>query len=397
MPSHGAAATDKVKAKPQRDHERMRVVVRVRPLLAADKAMLIEGDLEDCTRLERGSQGLALLKPYGTPKDFTFDRVLGPTATQEETFESTMAPVLADVMRGYNGTVLCYGQTGTGKSFTAFGASLLSSKELDVDLHDDSGLAPRAVYALFDHVEELRRQIEANADGTAASAGGVALPSSDEPATVADGTVVGVRVFVSFAQLYMEKVTDLLAPGTAVPGTAASGTDAAATTAAARKLSIREDRDGGRGVFVEGLLRVEVDCAGEVFAAIRNGVKQRATGATLNNKLSSRSHAILQLTLEQEYESPAVVGGTLAGGDSSEGAVGGEVTVTLKRSTLTVVDLAGSERVNKSGSAGVRLDEARKINKSIAALGNCVAALARTTRRRTARCCSASGPCLSAL
>lgn len=42
---------------------------------------------------------------------------------------------------------------------------------------------------------------------------------------------------------------------------------------------------------------------------------------------------------------------------------------------LTIVDLAGSERVSKSGSEGQRLEEAKKINKSLSALGNCVAAL----------------------
>ena len=44
-------------------------------------------------------------------------------------------------------------------------------------------------------------------------------------------------------------------------------------------------------------------------------------------------------------------------------------------SVLTIVDLAGSERVAKSGSVGLRLEEAKKINKSISAVGNCVAAL----------------------
>ena len=51
-----------------------------------------------------------------------------------------------------------------------------------------------------------------------------------------------------------------------------------------------------------------------------------------------------------------------------------------RRGLLSVVDLAGSERVSKSGSEGTRLDEAKRINKSIAALGNCIAALAGPAR-----------------
>ena len=40
------------------------------------------------------------------------------------------------------------------------------------------------------------------------------------------------------------------------------------------------------------------------------------------------------------------------------------------------MDLAGSERISKSGSEGIRLEEAKKINTSIAALGNCINSLA---------------------
>jgi len=43
---------------------------------------------------------------------------------------------------------------------------------------------------------------------------------------------------------------------------------------------------------------------------------------------------------------------------------------------LTIVDLAGSERLSKSNSEGLRIEEAKTINKSISALGNCIAALA---------------------
>jgi len=38
--------------------------------------------------------------------------------------------------------------------------------------------------------------------------------------------------------------------------------------------------------------------------------------------------------------------------------------------------LAGSERLSKTGSEGLRLQEAKNINKSIAALSNCISALA---------------------
>ena len=42
---------------------------------------------------------------------------------------------------------------------------------------------------------------------------------------------------------------------------------------------------------------------------------------------------------------------------------------------LTIVDLAGSERLSRSKSVNTRLEEAKAINKSISALGNCISAL----------------------
>jgi len=53
-----------------------------------------------------------------------------------------------------------------------------------------------------------------------------------------------------------------------------------------------------------------------------------------------------------------------------------EKPASVKRGLMTIIDLAGSERVSKSGSEGLRLEEAKKINKSICALGNVIASLA---------------------
>ena len=52
-----------------------------------------------------------------------------------------------------------------------------------------------------------------------------------------------------------------------------------------------------------------------------------------------------------------------------------------KKALLTIVDLAGSERLSKSFSEGIRLEEAKNINKSISALGNCIAALANENKK----------------
>jgi len=111
------------------------------------------------------------------------------------------------------------------------------------------------------------------------------------------------------------------------------------------------------------------------------------TSATSMNKTSSRSHAVLQLTIEQRWieeaddspeESPYRRGGrSLSPVLPSQKAKKKHV----KKSVLSLVDLAGSERLSKSNSEGLRFEEAKNINKSIATLGNCIAALAQEKKR----------------
>ena len=37
-------------------------------------------------------------------------QVLGPEASQEDVYEAAVRPIVEDVMRGYNGTIMAYGQ-----------------------------------------------------------------------------------------------------------------------------------------------------------------------------------------------------------------------------------------------------------------------------------------------
>ena len=83
---------------------------------------------------------------------------------------------------------------------------------------------------------------------------------------------------VSFVQLYRENLSDLLAP--------ASGA-----------LHIREDPS--RGVFVEGLTEVAVRSPHDAWALAARGQRQRTTAATRLNDVSSRSHALFTMIVEQ--------------------------------------------------------------------------------------------------
>ena len=71
------------------------------------------------------------------------------------------------------------------------------------------------------------------------------------------------------------------------------------------------------------------------------------------NAESSRSHSIFLITINQK--------------NTETGA--------QKTGNLYLVDLAGSEKVGKTGASGQTLEEAKKINKSLSALGMVINAL----------------------
>ena len=118
--------------------------------------------------------------------------------------------------------------------------------------------------------------------------------------------------------------------------------------------------DPKTGIFVDGLTQVHVKNKEQLLQYVAWGIKRRSVNQTGMNKTSSRSHAVLQVFVEQKWQDK-----------TSQ-----KNKKFYRKALLTIVDLAGSERLSKTGSDGLRLQEAKNINKSIAALSNCVSALA---------------------
>ena len=183
--------------------------------------------------------------------------------------------------------MFAYGQTGAGKSYTMMGA--------DIDNDLSKGIIPRIVEQIFASI--------------------IASPSNIE-----------YTVRVSYMEIYMERIRDLLAPQN-------------------DNLPVHEEKN--RGVYVKGLLEIYVSSVGEVYEVMRRGGLARATAATNMNQESSRSHSIFVITVGQKNVE----------------------TGSAKSGQLFLVDLAGSEKVGKTGASGQTLEEAKKINKSLSALG----------------------------
>lgn len=174
---------------------------------------------------------------------------------------------------------------------------------------------------------------------------------------------IHAELSISFYEIYLENVRDLLAPKTF-------------SRCSTPSLTIRESPTGG--AYVEGLTTYLVKDMAAVYDLIHSSVSRRATHELMMNKSSSRSHAILQVTLEKD------AGASMPRSEYDDDSLKSDQDNSRSRRTramFTFGDLAGSERITKTGSNGARLNEAKMINKSISALGNCIQALAAASSR----------------
>mmetsp|Transcript_2749 Transcript_2749/g.6352 ORF Transcript_2749/g.6352 Transcript_2749/m.6352 type:complete len:776 (+) Transcript_2749:68-2395(+) len=230
---------------------------------------------------------------------FLFDQIFDQESSQDEVFEATAAPMVDDIFRGFNCTVFAYGQTGTGKSYTMMGIPEVAKQ---------AGIIPRIVGEIFDRIENER--------------------SKEDPEFDFDVTV-------SYLEIYMERIKDLLNPG----------------NAESANLKIRESKS--KGIYIQGITEHRVQEAKQVYDWMAYGGLHRAVASTRMNAQSSRSHSVFIMKTSQIM---------IKNGSK-------------KTSKVHLVDLAGSEKVNKTGATGKILNQASAINKSLSALGNVISAL----------------------
>uniref|UniRef100_A0A8C4M6B7 Kinesin family member 7 n=1 Tax=Equus asinus asinus TaxID=83772 RepID=A0A8C4M6B7_EQUAS len=261
---------------------------------------------QSCLRVEPGHGRVTL----GRDRHFGFHVVLDEDAGQEAVYQACVQPLLEAFFEGFNATVFAYGQTGSGKTYTMGEASVASLHE------DEQGIIPRAMAEAFKLIDE--------------------------------NDLLDCLVHVSYLEVYKEEFRDLLEVGTA-----------------SRDIQLREDDRGN--VVLCGVKEVDVEGLDEVLSLLEMGNAARHTGATHLNHLSSRSHTVFTVTLEQRGRAPSRLPRPAAG--------------QLLLSKFHFVDLAGSERVLKTGSTGERLKESIQINRSLLALGNVISALGDPQRR----------------
>uniref|UniRef100_A0AAX7VFH8 Kinesin-like protein n=1 Tax=Astatotilapia calliptera TaxID=8154 RepID=A0AAX7VFH8_ASTCA len=248
-------------------------------------------DAKTMLSFDSDDDAILYLSNKGKVMTFELDKVFPPHATQEEVFQEVQA-LITSCIDGYNVCIFAYGQTGSGKTYTMEGVT------------DNPGINQRALRLLFSEVSEK-------------------APDWD------------YKITVSMVEIYNETLRDLLGENPS------------------DKLDIKMNPDGSGQLYVPRLTEITVQSPEDINKVFELGHVNRATACTNLNEHSSRSHALLIIT---------VSGFNTATGNRTLGK-------------LNLVDLAGSERIGKSGAEGSRLREAQCINKSLSALGDVINAL----------------------
>ncbi|XP_043709084.1 kinesin-like protein KIN-8B [Telopea speciosissima] len=224
-------------------------------------------------------------------KRYCFDYAFGPQCTNMDVYKTSISSTISGVIQGLNATVFAYGSTGSGKTYTMVGTQ------------DDPGLMVLSLHTIFDLIKKDR--------------------SSKD-----------FEVSCSYLEVYNEVIYDLLQKS--------SG-----------HLELREDPE--QGIIVAGLRCIKVRSADKILELLNLGNSRRKTESTEANATSSRSHAVLEITVKRKQRN--------------------QYRNQFIHGKLALVDLAGSERASETNNGGQQLRDGANINRSLLALANCINAL----------------------
>ncbi|KAK4543589.1 hypothetical protein LTR36_005484 [Oleoguttula mirabilis] len=331
----------------------VKVAVRVRPPLnPSDPGFdLIPQRFRESTCDVPTPTSLSVQSPQGK-KLFVFDRVFDESTSQEPIWDY-LSDSVTSFIKGYNVSILAYGQSGSGKSYTMG----TSGPE---DQHDTNvmGIVPRAARALFESLHGAPPRHTGIQTPKRYST--QALPTLG---SLAKSAAAGKswELKATYVEIYNEQLRDLLVPEH-VP------------QADRPQVAIREDTKGR--ILLTGLYQVAINSVDDLLSALNFGSSIRQTDATAINARSSRSHAVFSLNLVQKRSdrpgSPPMTEKRMS--VPIDALSGAENVVTID-SKLHFVDLAGSERLKNTGATGDRAKEGISINAGLASLGKVISQL----------------------
>ncbi|KAI4993984.1 hypothetical protein ZWY2020_008297 [Hordeum vulgare] len=226
-----------------------RAPVQVRPLSVEEQKANVQSAVS-CNDTKREVTVMNSLFKQAD-RTFTFDKVFGPKSQQRAIYDNAVAPIVDDVLEGYNCTVFAFGQTGTGKTYTMEGEMMQQVG----DLPATAGVMPRAVRHIFEILEARKADYSMK---------------------------------VTFLELYNEEITDLLV----------SEDQSRFPEDRHKRPAISLMEDGKGGAVIRGLEKIVVYSPGEIYSLLEHGSTRRRTADTALNMQSSRSHSVFSIYID---------------------------------------------------------------------------------------------------
>ncbi|KAJ9080645.1 hypothetical protein DSO57_1022660 [Entomophthora muscae] len=226
-------------ASPSNANVAIKVAVRVRPSKKEPNG-LASANFEPA--VETSMHNNTLYLPFAGLRA-GFDFVLDSTVSQMELYQKCVRNMVTSFLEGFNMTILAYGQTSSGKTYT-----MGTSGSCDPD---SEGVVPRAVQTIFEEI------------------------------SVPGFIGKDVKVSVSYLEIYNDDMIDLLCED----------------PKSGRTINVKQDHHGK--IIWEGIKEVPVQSPTDVKRLLAQGTKRRQTAATDMNAVSSRSHAIFSVNLTQ--------------------------------------------------------------------------------------------------
>ena len=288
------------------------VCVRCRPLSSSEKQLSSYETIKIMDKMVILTDPIeyngptAIFKNRNKDQTYAFDYAFDKFTKQKTVFEKSTKFLIDGVVNGYNATVFAYGATGAGKTFTMLGTEL------------NPGIMVLTLEELFDKVNSFYDR--------------------------------DYKLKFWLLEIYNENIRDLLKN---------NGKNSLENTNN-EYLDLREDPE--KGIVVSGITEISVTNSNEMLKILKRGNRNRTQEATGANETSSRSHAILQVSIEYKEKNSGI-------------------DFQIHFSKLSLIDLAGSERAAATNNKGIRLIEGANINRSLLTLGNCINALCEANLR----------------